>query len=53
MLNDLMEGLVEIILDNYNQQNGTKIKLEKLNIDEIKKKAVDLIWLMLEKGKVK
>lgn len=48
MISDMTIGLVETILEDYNKMNNTRIKLEDLDIEEIKTKVEELIWCQIE-----
>ena len=48
MKQDLIIGLVETILNDYNTQNDTRIQFEDLNFDEIADKVAELIWCQIE-----
>lgn len=50
MLNDLIIGLVETILEEYNQENSTKIKQDNLNMEEIKAKIINVTWEQIKQA---
>lgn len=49
MLNDMITGLVEMVLNDYNVHMDTKIKLNDLDINEFKEEITDTIIKLLEK----
>lgn len=49
MRKDIIIGLVETILNDYNMENDTRIKSEDLNFEKIKETVEKVIWFEIEK----